>query len=198
VGATRRRGKELEATILEAAWAEIKEYGYPRLTMEGVAARAHTGKQVIYRRWPARAQLAVAAIRHTQGRVIPVVPDTGSLREDVLNVLRRMAERARQYPPDLMHGLLAELPDLDDGDFFTILPGVIRSILENAAARGELTHADLPPRVLGLPIDLVRYEALRQPGRWYEPADGDLDAVLTAIVDDVFLPLVTALAGPPA
>jgi AcrR family transcriptional regulator len=195
VAATRRRGEELEATILEAAWAEITEHGYPRLTMEGVAARAHTGKQVLYRRWPTRAQLAVAAIRHTQGVLIPVVPETGSLREDVLTVLRRMAGRARQYPADLFFGVLAEVPDLD-ADFFDVLPGVVASILVNAVARGELTHADLPPRVISLPVDLVRYEGLRQLARWKEATGDDLEPVLAAIVDDVFLPLVMALAGP--
>jgi AcrR family transcriptional regulator len=196
VGATRRRGEQLEATILEATWAEIMEHGYPRLTMEGVAARAHTGKQVIYRRWPTRAQLTIAAIRHTQGALVPVAPDTGSLREDVLIVLRRMAARARQYTPDLFFGLLAEVPDLEEDNFLTILPGVIGTILRQAVARGELTHADLPPRVVSLPVDLIRYEGLRHGGRWDDAVEGDVEPVLVAVVDDVFLPLVTALAGP--
>jgi hypothetical protein len=94
-----------------------------------VTARAHTGKQVILRRWPDRARLVVAAIRHIHGVLVPIVPETGSLREDVL----------------------------------TVLPGVIQSILTNAAARGELTRADLPARVVSLPVDLVRYERCGRP-----------------------------------
>lgn len=193
---SRRRGEELEATILEAAWAEITEHGYARLTMEGAAARARTGKQVLYRRWPDRARLAIAAVRHALGPLVVEVPRTGSLREDVLTVLRRMSERGRQYPRDLFYGLLAEAPETDTG-FFTVLPGVIREILADAAARGELTHADLPARVVGLPIDLVRYEALRNPAGLADNGfAAEIETGMAAIVDDVFLPLVFALAGP--
>jgi AcrR family transcriptional regulator len=196
VTGTRRRGEELEATILDAAWAEITENGYARLTMEGVAARAHTGKQVIYRRWADRAQLAIAAIRHALGPLVPEVPQTGSLREDLLSVLRRMAARGRQYRPDLFYGLLAEAPDADTG-FLTVLPGVIRSILRNAVARGELTHADLPDRVVSLPIDLARYEALRNAYAWAgNTAEAEIQKALAAILDEIYLPLVLALAGP--
>ncbi|HET6742594.1 MAG TPA: helix-turn-helix domain-containing protein, partial [Kribbella sp.] len=53
----RGRGAELEAVLLDAAWAELMESGYARLTMEAVAARAQTGKQVLYRRWRNRAEL---------------------------------------------------------------------------------------------------------------------------------------------
>jgi AcrR family transcriptional regulator len=196
VTGTRRRGEELEATILDAAWAEITEHGYARLTMEGVAARARTGKQVIYRRWADRAQLAIAAIRHTLGPLVPEVPQTGSLREDLLSVLRRMAARGRQYRPDLFYGLLAEAPDADTG-FLTVLPGVIRSILRNAVARGELTHADLPDRVVSLPIDLARYEALRNAHDWAGTmSEAEIEKDLAAILDDIYLPLIIALAGP--
>lgn len=193
---TRRRGEELEATILAAAWAEIRANGYQRLTVEGVAARAHTGKQVIYRRWPGRVQLAVAAIRHTLGPLVEVVPDTGSLRGDYLAVLRRMAERFRHYPPELLFGLLAEMPGLQ-GELFSTLPGVLAEILANAAARGEITHAGLPERVVNLPLDLVRYEGLRTDADWSTIKPDEVESLFADILDNVFLPLVMALAGPP-
>lgn len=194
---TRRRGEHLEATILDAAWAEIQEHGYTRLTIENVAARARTGKQVLYRRWPNRVELAVAAVRHTLGPLVPVTPDTGSLRGDYLAVLRLMATRARHYTRELMHGLLAELPSLQ-GDFFSPTPAFVTEILHHAAARGELTHADLPSRVANLPLDLVRYEGLRTSGDLAALADGaTVEKMFAEILDDVFLPLVMALAGPP-
>jgi Tetracyclin repressor-like, C-terminal domain len=128
--------------------------------------------------------------------MIPEVPRTGSLREDLLTVLRRMADRGRQYRPDLFYGLLAEAPDADTG-FLTILPGVIRTILQNAAARGDLTHADLPERIVSLPVDLLRYEGLRNAYRWAESTtEAEIEETLAAILDDVFLPLVLTLAGP--
>ena len=192
---SRRHGSELEATILDAAWAEIQEKGYARLTVEGVAARAHTGKQVLYRRWSNRVQLAVATIRHKFGPLVPVVPDTGSMREDYLTVMRLMAERARHYTPELLHGLLADMPGLA-GEFFSNLPDVIAQILRNAVARGEITHADLPDRVASLPLDLIRYEGLRRGADQWPRLAAQAEELFAETLDDIFLPLVMALAGP--
>jgi len=61
--ATRRRGAKLEAALLQAAWDELTAVGYAALTMEGVAARARTGRAVLYRRWPSRSELVLAASR---------------------------------------------------------------------------------------------------------------------------------------
>src|SRR5215510_11570627 len=83
----RRRGEELEAALLEAAWDELVEAGFARLTMESVAARAKTGVAVLYRRWPNKDDVVLAAIRH-YGTTHPVdVPDTGSLRGDMIALL---------------------------------------------------------------------------------------------------------------
>ena len=78
--ATRRRGAALEAALLDAAWAELQDVGYARLTMEGVADRASTSRAVIYRRWPSRHELVIAALGHQQPIGRGRIPDTGSLR----------------------------------------------------------------------------------------------------------------------
>ncbi len=84
----RRRGEELEAALLQAAWDELAEVGFAKLTMESVAARAKTGVAVLYRRWPNKDDLVIAAIGH-YGKTRPVeVPDTGTLRGDMLGLLR--------------------------------------------------------------------------------------------------------------
>lgn len=184
---SRRRGAELEATILEAAWEELAEVGYARLSMEGVAARAHTGKQVLYRRWRNRAELVMAAVRHRTGSIVDRIPDTGVLRTDVLAVLGQMAQRRLDMGADTIHGVLSELPNLDP-EMFGIGRGVMSTVLENAAARGEITTSDLPARVVTLPIDLLRYQLLLS----RDPIE---KVTLTEITDDVFLPLVFALAG---
>lgn len=178
----RRRGAALEDTLLEAAWAELADVGYARLSMDGVAARAHTGKQVLYRRWRNRAELVVAAMRHNTGSIVDHVADTGSLRDDVVGVLRLMLRRYREVGPDVLRGLLAEVADLDPS-FVAVMGSAMQTILERAAERGEIPTADLSPRVVTLPTDLIRYEMLvtREPLA---------DHVAEAIVDDVFLPLV--------
>src|SRR5579863_5521052 len=83
----RRRGEELEAALLDAAWQELVEAGFARLTMESVADRARTGVAVLYRRWPNKDDLVLAAIRH-YGTTHPVdMPDTGNLRDDMVELL---------------------------------------------------------------------------------------------------------------
>lgn len=178
----RRRGAALEAAILEAAWAELSEVGYQRLTMEGVAARAQTGKQVLYRRWRNRAELVISAVR---ARVTPIradLPDTGSLREDVLAVMRRMAGRYHELGPDVIHGLLMEASDLGT-EFYGILADVMIPALRRAEARGEIRPGRITPRVAALPLDLTRNELMRGPVA---------DAALVEIVDQIFLPLVSS------
>lgn len=107
----RRRGARLEDAILDAAWAELVERGYPGLTLEGVAKRAGTSRPVLHRRWPSRTALATAALgRHIAQHPI-VVPDLGSVRDEICLLLRRMSERAR---PDMIRLVFDMQKDLAD------------------------------------------------------------------------------------
>lgn len=178
----RRRGAELEVVLLDAAWAELTESGYAQLTMESVAARAQTGKQVLYRRWRNRAELVIAALRHHTGSIVDNVPDTGSLRGDVLGVLRQMADRFTQLGPDTIHGLMAEAPDLDP-EVYSRMTGVMATLVKRAAERGEIATADVPAAVLTAPTNLMRHEIFFS----HSPVSS---STMTALVDDVFLPLV--------
>ena len=93
----RRRGEELEAALLAAAWDELVEAGFHRLTMESVAARAKTGVAVLYRRWPRKDDLVLAAIAY-YGRTHPVeIPDTGSLRGDMLALLGSVNDQRSSF-----------------------------------------------------------------------------------------------------
>jgi AcrR family transcriptional regulator len=179
----RRRGAELEAVLLDAAWAELTESGYAQLTMEAVAARARTGKQVLYRRWRNRAELVIAAMRHHNGSIVENIPDTGTLRGDVLAVLRQMADRLTQLGPDTIHGLMAEAPDLDPENF-SRMTGVMATVVKRAAERGEIPTADVPVQVLTAPTNLMRHEI-------FFVRDAVPASTITSLVDDVFLPLVS-------
>src|SRR5580698_265780 len=88
----RRRGEELEHAVLAAAWEELVDVGFASLTMESVAARARTGVAVLYRRWPNKDELVLAALMHyRQGRPVEIV-DTGTLRGDLLALLAAIGE----------------------------------------------------------------------------------------------------------
>jgi AcrR family transcriptional regulator len=186
--ATRRRGAALEHALLDAAWEELQATGYARLTMERVAERAGTSRAVIYRRWPNRAALIVAAMRQRQPLGSGAIPDTGSLRGDVLAVLRQASARITAIGPDTVVGMLSDLLS-DEEAFARVQDQLLRSgadvmtaVLRRAAARGE-ARGDVSPRVARLPLDLLRHELVLT----HQPPSPD---TLEELVDEIFLPLV--------
>ena len=187
--ARRRRGTELDTAILRAAWDELEENGYPHFTFDAVAERAHTSRSVLYRRWPDAETLAVAALRERFDRNAIVAPDTGSLRGDMIARLRSISDRRGGVV--VMIGM--QLAGVSGSTGVTLaqarerlLDGVGSDIdvsLERAQARGELEVEALPTSVRSVPFDLLRQRLLMDP----EPVT---DEEITAIVDEVFLPLV--------
>ncbi len=187
---TRRRGRELEDALLVAAWEQLASGGYGAFTIDAVAARAATSKPVIYRRWPNREALVMAAIRHYFAQGSRPVPDTGTLRGDVIALLTEANEsrfaiaavisvqlgtyfqETGTTPADLRQQLLGDRPS------------AIATIMGRALERGEVTATQLTTRIMNLPFDLVRHEALMTLG----PVPPD---VIQEIVDDIFLPLVS-------
>jgi AcrR family transcriptional regulator len=190
----RRRGAVLEEAILRAAAEELTESGYAGMTMDRVADRAGTNKNSIYRRWPSRAALGIAAYRQLTVHTMPV-PDTGELRGDVLalmrgangmwsssvgGILRALLAGARDDPQ-----LLAQIQEqsADAGS------SVWLTVLGRAVARGEAAPEALHPRVATVAVVLLRNEYVTR--GW--PAVPD--SVIVEIVDEVYLPLVRARGG---
>ncbi|MVU77738.1 TetR family transcriptional regulator [Nocardia sp. ET3-3] len=186
---TRRRGPALEQAILRAAVDELLESGYPGMTMDSVAKRAGTNKNAIYRRWPNRAALGVAAYRQLASGALEL-PETGSLREDALELLRRANSHLASPLGEILRSLLSQLstePELlaqlreQSGDA-GVRPWV--TLLERGVARGEAPAAAVHPRVATTPIDLLRNEFVTR-GAPTVP-----DEVLVDIIDTVYLPLI--------
>lgn len=174
---------------MDAAWKELTAVGYSALTMEGVAARAGTSRPVIYRRWKTRPELVVAALsRHAS--VLPVeIPDSGSLREDVLTVMRHMSNRVGEFAAVLSFLILdyfaetGQPPATLRERAIAGTPSAMDAILERAIKRGEINPERLTPRIATLPVDLVRHELLMT----QKPVPDD---TLVELVDTIFLPLV--------
>jgi AcrR family transcriptional regulator len=186
----RRRGEELEAALLEAAWDELAEVGFGKLTMESVAARARTGVAVLYRRWPRKDDLVLAALRH-YGEMRPVpVPDTGSLRGDMLGLLSAVNDGRNSFTAivtSVFSGLLAAsglTPAEVRAQILGDRPRWSDAIFRRAHERGEIDLDRISPAILEMPFDLLRHDMLMTLKR--VP-----DERITSIVDDLFLPLVT-------
>jgi AcrR family transcriptional regulator len=83
----RPRSVEADDAILDAALDHFCDYGYDGLSVERVAACAGVGKTTIYRRYPSKLDLVMAALeRAKEGARAP--EGSGSLREDLLAMAR--------------------------------------------------------------------------------------------------------------
>jgi Tetracyclin repressor-like, C-terminal domain len=137
---------------------------------------------VLYRRWPRKDDLVLAAIAE-YGRTHPVeIPDTGSLRGDMLALLGSVNDQRSSFtavvisPADVRARLLGDRPMWSD------------DIYRRAHERGELDLDKVPPAVLSMPFDLMRHDLLMT----LKPVSAER---LASIVDDLFLPLVAAYRG---
>lgn len=102
-----RRSERSRRAIYDAAIALVVEVGYPKTTIEGIAARAGVGKQTIYRWWPSKADVLLEAFLDLSGQAARAagqepgggekygIPDTGDLAADLKLVLRATVDELR-------------------------------------------------------------------------------------------------------
>ncbi|BBY71871.1 MULTISPECIES: TetR/AcrR family transcriptional regulator [Mycobacterium] len=192
--ARRRRGPALEEALLDAAWTELTERGYDELTIDGVAVRAGTSRAVLYRRWPNKQELVLAAVAHEVAKDVVVAPDTGSLRGDAIALLRQ----ANKVRVGLVVPLLTRLGGFYQqtgsslADLETLVRGrrdaALDQVIQRAIDRGEIEPDQLTERIARLPVDLFRYEVLMT----LRPLP---DEAIEEIVDTVWLPLLERRSG---
>ncbi|HEY9389443.1 MAG TPA: TetR/AcrR family transcriptional regulator [Mycobacteriales bacterium] len=187
-GATRRRGEALERAIFEATVEELRLVGYGRLTMEGVAARAHTGKAALYRRWASRGELVVDTLEY----LLPSpgeLPDHGTVREDLLDLLRRIQTMVDCPSGCAIEALMADAKR--DETFVRVLhERVIEprrqqfvEVLRRGVERGHVHPAAATPLVASVGPSMVLLHCL-------VGGPPVTDAYLVSIVDEVLLPLL--------
>ncbi|MFG2596575.1 TetR/AcrR family transcriptional regulator [Streptomyces sp. NPDC048462] len=189
----RRRGKDLEDALLEAAWAELTERGYAAFTLEAVAKRAGTSTPVIYRRWANKVLMVEAAIAHASSRRVVDVPDTGTLRGDLIAIMR--AANASRTDLLVATAILLDSYFADTGTNPEQLREQImggrssaaETIVQRAVQRGEVDPALLEPRLVSLPFDLFRHEVLLT----LRPVSTE---AIERIVDGIAVPLLTRRA----
>lgn len=131
-----------EAELLAVTLRLLQEHGYDRLTVDAVAAEARASKATVYRRWPSKAELVLAAF--TEGlRQVAVPPETGTLRGDLLRLGDVICEHAEQHA-STMRAVLVEVsrsPALNavmQNQFLSQRHALIRHVLQQAIDRGEI------------------------------------------------------------
>lgn len=183
----RRHGTELENAILSAAWSQLAALGYQRLTMEGIAAAAGTTKTVLYRRWPKKALIVIAALKKFGPKTDLKTPDTGDLRTDLYTLLALPVQALSVLGRETVQGLIADQIGESINKLFAaanaenLMSRAMDDILAHAAARGELNLEAISDRIKNLPTILMINELLSN-GTLTETAVAD-------IVDTILMPV---------
>lgn len=147
----RPRDQKARDAILDAAMDSLLEQGVAGMNMDVVAAAAGVSKATIYRWWPSKEALAMDAL-YRKWESVPATTVTGSLREDLRNLLWPWTELVAWRPYGrVIAGLLVHV--LTDPDFALTYRAYFvdqrrdhgRLILQEAIARGEIparTHTE--------------------------------------------------------
>jgi AcrR family transcriptional regulator len=160
------------------------------LTVDAVATKARASKATVYRRWPSKAELVLAAF--TEGiRQVAVPPDTGTLRGDLLRVGGLVCEQAEEHA-STMRAVLVEVsrnPALNEAmqhQFVDQRKALIHHILHQAVDRGEIDATAITDELWDVLPGYLIFRFIfsgRPPTRH----------TVQVLVDDVIIP---SLAGP--
>lgn len=188
-GPGRPRDEEARRRILDAAIALLEEVGFRSATVEAIAERAGASKATVYRWWPNKASVLTEAFREA-GAPEFAFPDTGSLREDIHDQLRKFTAFLMTRKGRLLAALVAGAQE--DEEIATALRDLwiaplrarSRKVLGRYRASGELT-ADVD-----LVQDLIYAPFYYQLLTGYKPltaayADAIADAVLAGVIRPV-------------
>lgn len=193
----RKRDASRDDAILRATIDVLAEVGYERLTVDAVAARARAGKGAIYRRWPSKTDLVLDAVAQMKRAMIdmPHLPDTGSLRGDMLALFRPPTPEDSERFMGAMAGLAAMMsqhPDIADGGHDALIEPWVqanRILIGRAVARGEGSAVDLEIVSQMIPL-MAGYRSLIQRRPFSR-------TFLTELLDNLLLPAL-GIPGPHA
>jgi AcrR family transcriptional regulator len=179
-----------ETELLAVTLQLLQEHGYDRLTVDAVANVARASKATVYRRWPSKAELVLAAF--IEGiRQVAVPPETGSLRGDLLRLGELICEQAGRHG-STMRAVLVEmsrnsaLKDVLQHQFLDQRKELIQHVLQQAVDRGEIDGAAINDELWDL---LPGYLVFRSVIASRPPTK----RTVQALVDEVVIPSLTRL-----
>ena len=181
----RPRSTEADRAILDAAIVEYGKGGLEGLSVDAVAARAGVSKATIYRRYPSKVDLVIAAAELMCEENVPDL-NTGSVRGDLLATLRNL----RRMLEDPVLGAAKRMlvtDALQNDDLASMHAGLVATrrahtleMLQAAAARGELRDdidLEFATDQIGAPV-FYRHLLMHE-----KVTDAYIDQVVDAFVD---------------
>ena len=193
----RPRDPELDRRITAAVLEVLGKEGYEALSFEAVARHCQSSKAALYRRWPSKRDMVLAAVKDGPARHTSAPLDRGEcLRDDLLALVRRLTHTMSSADTGTAFMLLQaglEDPDLCDAIEEALGPTGARlpqEVLDDAVARGELpagASAFAYEEVVGAVVLLRRANGLALD-----------DAYLAALVDGIVIPALNTPTEPTA
>ncbi|GAA2155445.1 TetR-like C-terminal domain-containing protein [Actinomadura napierensis] len=189
--ATRRRGGALEAAIYDAVFEQLEAVGYRKLTMEGVAAAARTGKAALYRRWQSKDELITDALKHALPEP-PAQEPTGDVRADVLRLCRTFRETIETCHGAPIRVLKEEtsgtegkglMHDVVKSRLSEPLKEALYRVLVDGAERGAVRPGAATRQVANAGPAMIVYHTLTE-------SSEITDAFVVSLVDDVIMPML--------
>ncbi|WP_454851595.1 TetR/AcrR family transcriptional regulator [Promicromonospora soli] len=193
VGAKPRLGRKRDHTrdpeILEVALDVLAETGYDGMTIDMVATRAKAGKATLYRRWPSKADLVLDAVACMKSRDIDLdaLPDTGTLRGDLIAMIKTPSIRESERKLKVMAGIasmIARSPELAAAAQSALVEpraSVNRIFFRRAIERGEIPADADVERLCMISPAMVAYSVLMLG----KPVDREF---LVSTIDKIVLP----------
>jgi AcrR family transcriptional regulator len=177
-----------EAEFLAVTLQLLQQNGYDRLTLDAVATTAQASKATVYRRWPTKAELVLAAfIEGVRQSAVP--PDTGTLRGDLLGLGDIILEQTHQHSGTL-RAVLVEVsnnPALNEAmqhEFVDQRRALLRYVLQQAVNRGEIDGAAISDELWDVLPGYLIFRSIIQ----NRPPSTD---TVRALVDEVLIPSLT-------
>lgn len=181
-----------EAELLAVTLRLLQEHGYDRLTVDAVASAARASKATVYRRWPSKAELVLAAF--TEGiRQVAVPPTTGTLRDDLVSIGETICEQGHQHASTIRAVLLeaSRHPALNDAlqhQFIDQRKALIQHILQQAADRGEISTDAITDELWDLLPGYLIFRSII-------PSRPPTHETVQLLVDEFIVPGLTRLNG---
>ena len=177
-----------ETELLVVTLQLLQEHGYDRLTLDAVAAGARASKATVYRRWPSKAELVLAAF--IEGcRQIAVHPDTGTLRGDLLQLGHVISQQSHEQA-GIIRAVLVEIsrhPALHDAmqsEFLDQRKALLHEVLRDAVLRGEIDAAAISDELWDLLPGYLIFRSIM-------PNRPPTEQTVEALIDEVIIPSLT-------
>jgi AcrR family transcriptional regulator len=189
----RKRDASRDDALCEAALEVLAEVGYDRLTIDAVAARAGAGKATCYRRWAGKAELVVDAIGRM--KTTPRLPDTGSLRGDLIEMTCHFHNGEDTFRTDVQAGLVsglvrdASLREMFVENFVEPRKAVFRGVFAAAVERGEIPPGDDHVLLADVLPSMIFHQVILT-------GSAPDEAFVLSVIDKIVLPLTQPKTSP--